>query len=33
MVDLDWNDVPFRPIEGLDITKEQIGDDLVFHLD
>jgi hypothetical protein len=27
-----WGDVPFRPVDGLGITKEQIGNDLVFHL-
>jgi hypothetical protein len=27
-----WEDAPNRPVDGLGITKEQVGDDWVFHL-
>lgn len=27
-----WADAPNRPLDGLGVTKEQIGDDWVFHL-
>jgi hypothetical protein len=29
----DWQDAPNRPIDGLGITKENVGDDVLFHLD
>lgn len=29
----EWQDVPQRPVDGLGITREQVGDDLIFRLD